>query len=263
MVNEAKGNAIFPDTQPINPQYVNSVRKIINKELAEIGLTAVSVGSSWKEEPDFKSPEEWSGDVDTMVDIDSVIQVFQAEPDLSRNRKDTLEAAGRRALRNYFNQKGYQTAQAGVNVFVRVPYKENFYQVDLECIRKVSKVSRYHQHNIPKDSPYKGVSKQLMLAILAKQKGYIYSAWEGLFIRTLDNKKGELVADDWDNIAEKLVGIKDGNAIDSVEAIVKSLPPDQGRTLLAIAKQDKNWVERSKPARVGTNEWFRRMLDML
>jgi hypothetical protein len=102
-----------------------------------------------------------------------------------------------------------------------------------------------------------------MLATLAKQKGYVYSAWEGLFVRTSDNKKGELVADDWDEIAEKLVGVKDGNAIDSVEAIMKTLPPDQGRALLAIVKQDKNWVERPQPARVGTNEWFRRMLDIL
>lgn len=263
MINESKGNAIFADTKPIDPRYVNPVRKIISRELAEIGLEIIPVGSSWKEEPDERSPEEWSGDVDTMVDLDNIIQVFQAEPDLSRNKKDTIEAAGRRSLRSYFDQKGYETAQAGVNVFVRVPYQDGYYQVDLECIRKVPKVSRYHQHNIPKGSPYKGVSKQLMLAILAKQKGYVYSAWEGLFVRTPENKKGELVADDWDEIAERLVGVKDGNAIDSVEAIMQTLPPDQARALLAMAKQDKNWVERPQPARVGTNEWFRRMLDIL
>lgn len=263
MINEATGRAIFADTQPIDPRYVNPVRKIIARELAEVGLEIVPVGSSWKEEPVERSPEEWSGDVDTMVDLDNIIQVFQTEPDLSRNKKDTVEAAGRRALRNFFDEKGYETAQAGVNVFVRVPYKDGYYQVDLECIRKVPKVSRYHQHNIPKGSPYKGVSKQLMLATLAKQKGYVYSAWEGLFVRTSDNKKGELVADDWDEIAERLIGVKDGNAIDSVEAIMQALPPDQARSLLALVKQDKNWVERPQPARVGTNEWFRRMLDIL
>lgn len=263
MINEATGTAIFRDTRPIDPRYVNLVRKIINKELSAVGLTAVPVGSSWKEEPDERSPEEWSGDVDTMVDLDDIIGVFQAEPDLSRNKKDTLEAANRRALRNYFDQKGYETAQAGVNVFVRVPFKDNFYQVDLECIRKVPKVSRYHQHNIPKGSPYKGVSKQLMLAILAKQKGYVWSAWEGLFARTPDNKKGQLVADDWDKIAELLVGIADGNAIDSVEAIMQALPPDQARTLLSMAKQDKNWVERQPKPKVGTMEWFRNTLDLL
>lgn len=263
MIKESKGNAIFPDTSPINPKYVGLVRRIIAQELAEIGLTLVPVGSGWKEEPDERSPEEWSGDVDTMVDLDDITAYFQAEPDLSRNKKDTLEAANRRALRNYFDKKGYETAQAGVNVFVRVPYNDKFYQVDLECIRKVPKVSRYHQHNIPKGSPYKGVSKQLMLAILAKQKGYVWSAWEGLFSRTSDNKKGQLVTDDWDEIAEKLVGIPDGNAIDSVEAIMQALPPDQARTLLAAARQDKNWVERQPKPPVGTMEWFRHTLDML
>lgn len=263
MINEATGRAIFADTKPIDPRYVNPVRKIIARELAEIGLQIVPVGSSWKETPDERSPEEWSGDVDTMVDLDDIILQFKSEPDLSRNKKDTIEAAGRRDLRRYFDKKGYETAQAGVNIFVRVPYKDGYYQVDLECIRKVPKVSRYHQHNIPKGSPYKGVSKQLMLAILAKQKGYVYSAWEGLFVRTSDNRKGELVADDWDEIAERLVGVKNGAAIDSVEAITKALPPDQARTLLATAKQDKNWVERPQPARIGTNEWFRRMLEKL
>ncbi|NDG30391.1 hypothetical protein EB118_10000 [bacterium] len=262
MINESKGNAIFPDTTPINPRFVEPVRQIVDKALSQIGLSAVPVGSTYRPDPQ-KSPEEWSGDVDTMVDLDHIIDHFQAEPDLSRNKKDTLEAANRRALRNYFDKLGFETAQAGVNVFVRVPFRDQFYQVDLECIRKVPKVSRYHQHNIPKGSPYKGVSKQLMLAILAKQKGYVYSAWEGLFIRTPDNKKGELVAEDWDEIADKLVGIKDGNAIDSVEAIMKALPPDQARALLATAKQDKNWVERTPPVRTGTNEWFRRLLDRL
>jgi len=263
MLNEATGNAIFSDTEPINPLYVKSVRKIVAVELAQIGLELVPVGSSWKEEPDERSPEEYSGDVDTMVDLDSIIAVFKVEPDLSRNKKDTIEAAGRRALRNYFEQKGYEAKQAGVNVFVRVPFKDKFYQLDIECIRKVSKVSRYHQHDIPKGSPYKGVSKQLMLSVLAKQKGYLYSAWEGLFTRTSDNKKGELVTDDWDEIAERLIGKKDGRAIDSVEAIMQALPPNQGSALLAYVKQDKNWVERKRPTQVGTNEWFRKILNKL
>lgn len=263
MISESKGNAIFADTVPIDPRFASYVRKIVAKELSAIGLQLIPVGSSWKEEPDERSPEEWSGDVDTMVDLDDIIAQFQAEPDLSRNKKDTVEAAGRRALRNYFDQKGYETAQAGVNVFVRVPFKGQHYQVDLECIRKVPKVSRYHQHNIPRGSPYKGVSKQLMLAILAKQKGYVYSAWEGLFIRTPDNKKGELVADDWDEIAERLVGVKDGAAIDSVEAIMKTLPPDQANSLLSKAREDKNWVEKTAMNKVGTLEWFRNIMDRL
>lgn len=261
MINESKGNAIFPDTTRINPKLIEPVRAVIQKELAEIGLVAIPVGSTYKSDPD-KSPEEWSGDVDTMVDLDNIIAQFQAEPD-PKNKKDSVESANRRALSRYFKDKGYETAQAGVNVFVRVPYGDDAYQVDLECIRKVSKVSRYHQHDIPKGSPWKGVNKQLLLAMLAKQKGYVYSAWEGLFVRTPDNKKGDLVTDEWDEIAEKLVGIKDGSKISSAEAILKSLPPQESQDLLARAKQDKNWFERQPKVNEGTQDWFRKMFNKL
>jgi hypothetical protein len=85
-----------------------------------------------------------------------------------------------------------------------------------------------------------------MLAQLAKSKGYMYSAWQGLFARTPENKKGELVADDWDDIARVLIGPDaTGDNIDSVEAIMASLPEDQAQALLAHVKQDKNWAERT------------------
>lgn len=261
MINESKGNAIFPDTKPIDPKLVEPVRNIVQKALGEIGLMSIPVGSTYEPDPD-KSPEEWSGDVDTMVDLDTIISQFQAQPD-PKNKKDTVESANRRALSAYMKEQGFETAQAGVNVFVRVPYGDKAYQVDLECVRNVAKVSRYHQHKIPKGSPWKGVNKQLLLAMIAKQKGYVYSAWEGLFVRTPDNKKGELVTDDWDEIAEKLVGTKDGNAISSAEAILKNLPPQEAQELLSRARADKNWFERQPKPTVGTTEWFRNTMEML
>ena len=103
--------------------------------------------------------------------------------------------------------------------------------------------------------------------MLAKQKGYVYSAWEGLYNRTPDNKKGELVTDDWDEIAQALVGVPNGTAIDSVEAIVSSLPAQQGQALLAQAQQDKNWVQRTPvpqvPSTPPVNEWFRNILSKI
>lgn len=74
----------------------------------------------------------------------------------------------------------------------------------------------------------------------------MYSAWQGLFARTADNKKGELVADDWDDIARVLLGPNaTGDNLDSVEAIMASLPDEQAQSLLAQVKQDKNWAERA------------------
>jgi hypothetical protein len=98
-----------------------------------------------------------------------------------------------------------------------------------------------------------------MLAQLAKRKGYMYSAWQGLFARTPEGKKGELVADEWDDIARVLLGPDaTGDNIDSVEAIMASLPEDEAQDLLAHVKQDKNWAER-KPK---VSEDIRRMKQL-
>jgi hypothetical protein len=99
-----------------------------------------------------------------------------------------------------------------------------------------------------------------MIASLAKQKGYMYSAWEGLYARTPENKKGDLVADDWDEVARVLIGPKaDGSNLSSVEAIMKSLPHDQAQALLAHVKQDKNWVEKPSQQPVAEDKlaWFK------
>jgi hypothetical protein len=240
-----KGSRIFPDTVPFQKKHADKLRAKMDKYLAQLGLQSVGVGST--SDPD-RDPEELASDLDTMVDLDDVIRQLNPRQNPA-DKKDTIEKAARRSLAAAIEEMGLQTSQTGVNVFVRMPYGSHAHQIDLECIRKVSKVSRYHQHRIPRGSPYKGVSKQLMIAILAKQKGYVYSAWEGLYVRTPENKKGELVADDWDDIAKVLLGdTATGENLSSVEAILKSLPTDQAQTLLARAKEDKNWVERKPTA---------------
>ena len=240
-----KGSKIFGDTVPFQKKHSDELKAKMDKYLDKLGLQSVMVGSN--SDPD-KDPEELASDLDTMVDLDGIIQALDVQPNPA-DKKDTVEKAARRALSDAIQQLGLQTSQAGVNVFVRMPYGPNAHQIDLECIRKVGKVSRYHQHRIPRGSPYKGVSKQLMLASLAKQKGYVYSAWEGLYARTPENKKGELVADDWDEMAKVLLGPNaNGNNLGSVEAIMKSLPAEDAQALLAHVQQDKNWVEKGRVA---------------
>jgi hypothetical protein len=247
-----KGSKIFGDTVPFQKKHSDELKAKMDKYLAKLGLQSVMVGSN--SDPD-KDPEDTASDLDTMVDLDHIIQQFNPQP---VDKKDTVDKAARRALASAIQEMGLQTSQAGVNVFVRLPYGPNAHQIDLECIRKVAKVSRYHQHRIPRGSPYKGVSKQLMIASLAKQKGYVYSAWEGLYIRTPENKKGDLVADDWDEIAERLVGVKDGNRLSSVESIMQSLPPEQAQALLAHVQQDKNWVQKPAiPVAENSLVWFK------
>ncbi len=255
-----KGSRVFGDTVPFQKKYADEIKAKMDKYLGKIGLQSVGVGST--ADPD-KDPEETASDLDTMVDLDDIIQALNPQVDQS-DKKDSIEKAARRALSSAIQQMGLQTSQAGVNVFVRMPFGPNAHQVDLECIRKVPKVSRYHQHKIPKGSPYKGVNKQLMIASLAKQKGYVYSAWEGLYVRTPENKKGDLVADDWDEMAKVLLGpTADGNNLSSVEAIMKSLPADQAEALLTHVRQDKNWAEKQAQPKVNTTEWFKNMLGRI
>jgi hypothetical protein len=256
-----KGSKIFGDTVPFQKKHADELKAKMDKYLAKLGLQSVLVGSN--SDPD-RDPADMASDLDTMVDLDDIIEKLNARPNAA-DKKDTVEKAGRRALSDALQQMGLQTSQAGVNVFVRLPYGPNAHQVDLECIRKVGKVSKYHQHRIPRGSPFKGVSKQLVIAVLAKQKGYVYSAWEGLYLRTPENKKGEMIADDWDEMAKVLLGpTATGNNLSSVESIMSSLPPDQADALLAHVRQDKNWVEKNHaPVTETALTWFKNISQKL
>jgi hypothetical protein len=257
-----KGSKIFGDTVPFKKKYADELKTKMDKFLAKLGLQSVLVGST--SDPD-RDPEELASDLDTMVDLDNIIAALK--PQLNpADKKDNMDKAARRSLNAAIQGLGLQTSQAGVNVFVRLPFGPNAHQVDLECIRKVAKVSRYHQHRIPKGSPYKGVSKQLMIASLAKQKGYMYAAWEGLYSRTPEGKKGQLVADDWDEMAQVLLGTHaTGSDLSSVESIMKALPHDQAAALLAHVKQDKNWVEKPSHHTVAEDQltWFKHISQKL
>ena len=102
------------------------------------------------------------------------------------------------------------------------------------------------------------------MAFLAKDKGYMWSAWQGLFARDGLGKKSEFVTDDLAKISEILTGQSDSNVLGSVESILAALPQDQAQELLARGKADPNWKEvKQESIRVGTNEWFRNMLNKL
>jgi hypothetical protein len=120
-------------------------------------------------------------------------------------------------------------------------------------------VAKFHTHDIPQGSPFKGVNKQLMLAILAKSKGYMWSAWQGLFDRNPEGKKGNFVSDDLDEIAKVLMGPQANSSnLSSVEGIMKGLPDDEAAALLDRARQDPNWAEKN-PAEDAHFESINRM----
>lgn len=217
-------NTIFPDTTSFNHTTAKELQTIIDGHLSKLGVSTVKVGSN----------KPILNDLDLQVELSTVAKCFNTSDD-----KET-----RIALREYFDQQGFESKRNGINVFVRVPFASTAHQVDLEVIHNVDKIARYHQHNIPAGSPFKGVSKQLLIGVLAKDAGFMYSAWEGLFIRTADNKKGALYAIDWNDIAEILLGPGcTGTDLDSVEAILAKIPEDQRDPILLRCRQDKNWFE--------------------
>lgn len=223
------GGNVFTNATPFDHKDVPAILKPINKALNSTGINAIPVGSAAT-----PTPGKISGDLDVVVDEKAVLDFFKA--------KDAKTA--RKALSDYIASKGLQTAQSGINVHVNVPVGKEYHQVDVMVSANAERVSKFHKHDIPARSPYKGVNKQLTIAILAKSKGYMWSAWQGLFRRTPEGKKGEFVSDDLDIIAKTIIG-KNASAKDlgSVESILAALPKKQAEALLIKAKEDPNWVE--------------------
>lgn len=245
-----EGGNVFPDVTPFDHAQVPEILQKVQRAVAKANIRVIPVGSAATPRPGKKS-----GDMDVIADEEQVLKYFKA--------KDSKSA--RKALSDFISAQGLQTAQTGINVHVRVPVGTEAHQVDIMITPKAERISKFHTHDIPDNSPYKGVSKQLMLAILAKQKGYMWSAWQGLFSRNAEGKKGDFVSDDLDEIAQLLFG-KGATAknLGSVEAILKSLPTEQAQALLARAEEDPNWYPK-KQAKVdeGPKHWFREMSDKL
>jgi hypothetical protein len=243
-----EGGNVFADAVPFDHKDVPAILKTVNTALQGTGITVIPVGSAATPKPGRQS-----GDMDVLADESAVMAYF--------NAKDAKTA--RKALSDYISQQGLATAQTGINVHVNVPVGSEYHQVDIMVAANANQVAKFHTHNIPTGSPYKGVNKQLLLAILAKSKGYMWSAWQGLFTRDSLGKKADFVTDDLAKIAEVLTGRADPNVLGSVESILAALPQDQAAELLAKGKADPNWKEVTQESRVGTNEWFRNMLNRL
>ena len=243
-----EGGNVFANAEPFDHKDVPAILKTVNNALRGTGIEVIPVGSAAS-----PTPGKRSGDMDVLADEAAVMGYFKA--------KDAKTA--RKALNDYIAGRGLETAQTGINVHVNVPVGSEHHQVDIMVTANAPQIAKFHTHQIPQGSPYKGVNKQLLMAFLAKDKGYMWSAWQGLFARDAAGKKAEFVTDDLAKIAEILTGRADANALGSVESILAALPQDQAAELLARGKADPNWKEIKQESRVGTNEWFRNLLNKL
>lgn len=194
-----------------------------------------------------------SGDLDVMVDAQQAASFFG-----TNDPKST-----RQALDAMLQEKGVKVHKAGVTVHTLVPFNDAFYQVDIKVVPKAAKVSKFHHHEIPPGSPYKGVNKQMMINTLASSQGYLWSPDEGLYKRDAAGKKGEFLTDELDEIAQYLLG---GNAnaasLGSVESIMAAIPNEATRKeIFDKARASSSW--QAATPNVGTNEWFIRVRNML
>jgi hypothetical protein len=221
-----EGGHAFADVSAFDHSDIPAILATVNGSLEGTGIAVIPVGSGAT-----PVPGKISGDLDVIVDEAAVLSFFKS-PDAKTARK---------ALRDYISNQGLDAIQSGINVHVRVPVGEINAQVDIMVTANAERVSKFHIHAIPQGSPFKGVNKQLALAILAKQKGYLWSAWQGLFARTPEGKKGEFVTDDLDEIAFILTGARDASVLGSVESILDALPKDEADALMDKASQDPNW----------------------
>lgn len=187
-----------------------------------------------------------SGDLDVMIDGDDAMLFFK-----TKDGKTT-----RQSLDELLQRKGVKTRKAGVTVHTLVPYDGNFYQVDIKVVQKAGKVSKFHHHDIPAGSPYKGVNKQMMMNVLATSQGMLWSPDEGLYARDAAGKKGTFISDELDIIAKKLLGpTASAASLGSVESIMKAIPNEAKRKeVFAQAKSSASWQAATPD--VGTNEWF-------
>lgn len=248
-----EGGNVFANAEPFDHKDVPAILRTVNQALEGTGIRAIPVGSAAT-----PTPGKVSGDMDVIVDEKAVLDFFKA--------KDAK--TGRKALNDYIKSKGLETAQSGINVHVNVPVGDQHHQVDIMVTANADRVSKFHTHNIPSGSPYKGVNKQLIFAILAKQRGYMWSAWQGLFSRNAEGKKGDFISDDLDVIAKTVLGDNaSAKDLGSVESILNALPKDEADALLAKAKEDPNWrevpVKQESIKQEGTVDWFAYMKGLI
>jgi hypothetical protein len=224
-----EGGNMFTGTTSFDQAVVPQVLKILNDALSGARLKVIPVGSG-------ANPVKGkiSNDFDVMTDEDAVKAFFKTN--------DAKEA--RRKLAEYMRNLGFETAQSGIIVHVLVPVSGMGVQADIMVTPQAEAIAKFHTHVIPQGSPFKGKNKVLTIAVLAKSLGYMFSPWQGLFKRTPDGKKGEMVTNDVETVAKILLG-KTATASDlgSVESILAKLPKEKANKLLTDLRNDPNWEE--------------------
>lgn len=214
-----EGGNIFQGTTDFDHKDIPAIMKSINSVVTKTGAKALPIGSGATPKHGHRS-----GDLDMIVDSGTLHDFFKVKDD--KNARIELE--------KLFKSAGFETAKSGTSVHVKVPVGDAAHQVDIMVVPNGEIAQKFHVHDIPQGSPYKGKHKQVAIAYLAKQKGMKWSPYKGL----VNRETNELISNNLDEIAKQLIGPNaTGKDLGSVEAIAKALP-DGGKAMMADLEQD-------------------------
>jgi hypothetical protein len=136
-------------------------------------------------------------------------------------------------LEKLFQQAGFETKKTGQIVHVKTNVGGSSQQVDIMVVDGGETAQKFHVHDIPQGSPYKGVHKQIAVAYLAKENGFKWSPYKGL----VDRETNELISSDLDEIAKKIIGPNaSAKDLGSLESIMAAMPKDRADQMLSDIK---------------------------
>jgi hypothetical protein len=232
-----EGGNIFSGTTDFDHKLIPDMMKQINSVAKQTGAKILPIGSGAT-----PTPGKISGDLDMIVDAGTLKKHFKIDPaDKKANVQVKVE------LENMFKAAGFETRKSGQIVHVKTNVGDSAQQIDIMVVDDGETAQKFHVHDIPKNSPYKGVHKQMAIAALSKATttaehpdGFKWSPYKGLVDRT----SNELVSNNLDEVAKMLIG-PNAKAADlgSVESIVKAMGAD-GEQFLANMEQNDAWVSK-------------------
>ena len=234
-----EGGNVVPDAKPVTRQNAPVVARNLQK-LMPPGIKVHPIGSAGQ--------KEVSSDMDVLIDAGQLMKVFPAK-ELKLSRK---------ALEDYFHEKGLFAARTGVSVHVGVPTGEgnDVTQVDIMAVENAEAVVPLHTHDYSGDPKMKGGTLHAMWADLAnlsstpEHQSLMMSPYKGL----VDRQTKELITSDKDAIAKIIIGpTATAKDMGSVQAILNALKkyPEKYR---AIAEKYATPMSESQV--------FRKLLDL-
>lgn len=173
--------------------------------------------------------KEISHDMDVMLDLDAVLRYFSCR----------YAVMARDLLAKQFI--GYEIRKSGIRIHVKFPYKTRFVQVDVFIVKDARSIAALHTHAYSEMGSTTGAQKHKILNALAKQCGYYWSPFEGLYTRNfIDGTKYEFIANDPNLIAKILLWSADASCkdLETPQRILDAVPKTLRRYLYEDLKKD-------------------------